>query len=163
MRLWADDFQIPLHRQAVPLQAILNPTVKYLSTTTIILLLLSCSTKSNKLDTKVQTIELHYITWACECANWATASDIEKYSDNVGDTLADLSMFIEPADSSIILPDTISYNGDIVRFTGQFYNDKGFPKNFKSDHRPDKARVFRYTKYQIIKSNYREAINDKDK
>lgn len=142
------------------LQAILT-TVKNLSTVTVIFLLLSCSRKSNKLDAKVQTIELHYITWACECANWAIASDIAKYYDNVGDTLANLSIFIEPADSYITLPDTICYNGDIVRFTGQFYMNKGYPINFKSDQRPDKARVFRYTEYKIIKSNYRESINDK--
>ena len=144
-------------------QAILYPIVKLLLPATIIFLLFSCSTKSNKLDTKVQTIELHYITWACECANWATVSDIAKYYDNVGDTLADLSIFIEPADTSIILPDTICYNGDIVRFTGQFYMDKGYPKKFKSDQRPEKASVFRYTEYKIIKSNHREFINDKDK
>lgn len=123
-----------------------------------ITILISCSDlKPNRLVEKEQTIELSYIAWACDCASWATLEDIRKYHDNSGDTLADLSIFIEPADTSLSLPDTLGYNGDIIKFTGQFYKEKGFPKEYRSQEKPDKARVFRYTKYQVIESNYKHS------
>jgi hypothetical protein len=121
-----------------------------------ITMLISCSDfKSNRLVEKEQTIELSYIAWACDCANWVTQEDIQKYHDTPGDTLANLSIFIEPADKSLSLPDTLGYNGDIIKFTGHFYKEKGLPKDYRSQENPDKASVFRYTKYQVIKSNYK--------
>jgi hypothetical protein len=95
---------------------------------------------------------------ACECANWTAVDAIEEYKNE------DLSLhcvFIEPADSSLILPDTLGYNGDIVQFTGQYYIDKGFPKDYiKSEQQVDKAKVFRYSSYKIVKSNYRQNLAD---
>ncbi|MEJ8844000.1 hypothetical protein WG954_16525 [Lacibacter sp. H375] len=132
--------------------------MKLLSTATITLFLFSCSTQKNKLDSKVLTEEFHYIMWACECANWATLDAIQKYE---GDSLASHCVFIEPADSSLILSDTLEYTGDIVQFTGQYYVDKGYPDGFvKDEQQVDKAKVFRYTSYKIVKSNYSESIAD---
>jgi hypothetical protein len=127
------------------------PAVKYFSTIVLILLSASCSSHQSKLEDKEQTIELHYIAWACDCANWATTSDIAKYHDNIGDTLARLCICVEPADSSLQLPDDIGQIGVKVKFTGRFYKEKGFPANYTSNEYPDKARVFRYTRYRIIK------------
>ena len=117
-----------------------------------IVLLLSC--QQNKLDGKIRKIQLERIAYACDCADWARPEDIEKY--NGSDTLEKLNVYIEPADSSLILPDTLGYSSDIIEFTGQYYKEMGFPKGYKSEEMPDKARIFRYTKYRIIKSNYRE-------
>ncbi|HEY8967794.1 MAG TPA: hypothetical protein VIM64_01845 [Puia sp.] len=111
-------------------------------------LLLSCG--HNKLDGKVQTIRLQYIAWACDCANWARPADMTKYGDAKSvDALADRCIFIEPADSSIKLPGEASE----IELTGQFYQEKGFPKGYVSTEfpRPDKASVFRYTKYKVIR------------
>ena len=100
--------------------------------------------------------------WACECANWATVEDINKYKDT--GKLSEQCYFIEPADKSIILSDTLGYSDDIVQFTGQFYIEKGFPKDYiKGEEVVDKAKVFRYTSYKIIKSNYRDFIEKKAK
>lgn len=133
--------------------------MKHLSATTLILILLSCSTQQNKLDSKAQTVEFHYIMWACECANWATQDVITKYQDT--DKLSDHCVFVEPADTSLILPDTLGYSGDIVQFTGQYYFDKGYPKGYvRGEQQVDKARVFRYTSYEIINSNYRQSLTD---
>ncbi len=123
--------------------------MKYLSIP--VLIFLSCSAHQSKLEDKEQIIELKYIAWACNCANWATAADLAKYHDNIGDTLARLCIYVEAADSSLKLPDNIDYNADRVRFTGRFYKEKGFPVNYRSIENPDKARVFRYTRYMIIK------------
>jgi hypothetical protein len=132
--------------------------VKYITTAIILFISFSCSPKA-KLEDKVQTVEFHYIPWACECANWATSSDIDKYENQGNDELADHSVFIEPADEALTLPDTLGYIGDIVLLTGQYYVEKGFPKNFSTEQPVDKAKVFKYTAYKIIKSNYREAVN----
>ena len=132
--------------------------MKQITTAIILFVFSSCLSKTKKLEDKVQTIRFHYIAWACDCANWATGSDIAKYQDNQGDQLADHSVFIEPANPAQSLPDTIGYTGDIILLTGQYYIEKGFPKNFRSEEPVDKARVFRYTAYKIIKSNHHEAI-----
>lgn len=138
--------------------------MKKKSRISILALLISCSYfKTNIIEKKEQTIELSYIAWACDCANWATIDDIRKYNDSDGDTLADLSIFIEPAVPSLILPDTLGFDGDIVKFTGHFYKEKGIPKGYSSDENPDKARVFRYTKYQVIRSNYKDYKSDTSK
>ena len=107
----------------------------------------------DKLEENEETLELSYIAWACDCANWAKLEDIEKYHDE-GDTLAELSVFIEPANETLELPDTLGYSGDIIRFTGHFYTKKGFPKGYQSFEQPDRARVFQYTSYKVIKSNH---------
>lgn len=110
--------------------------------------------EKNQLNEKTETIELTYIAWACDCANWATKDDLYKYSENIGDSLAYQSIFIEPINQSIELPDTLGYSNDIIKFTGQFYKKRGFPKGYQSFENPEKARVFRYTDYEVVKSNY---------
>jgi hypothetical protein len=133
--------------------------MKHLSAAILILFILSCSTQPNKLNSKIQTEEFHYIMWACECANWATLDDINKYQDT--GKLSDHCVFVEPADKSLTLPDTLGYSGDIVQFTGQYYIDKGYPNDYiKTEQQVDKAKVFRYTSYKIIKSNYSQSIAD---
>lgn len=125
----------------------------------IVLLFCSCSTDNNKggLEDQEQTIMLNSIRWACECADWALEEDMKKDIDN--DSLAALCIFIEPADKSLTLPDTLGYSGDLIQFTGAFYKEKGYPKDYYSEQNPDKAKVFRYTAYEVIKSNYADVIN----
>lgn len=132
--------------------------MKQLSIATLIFLLFSCSTQQNKLNNKIETIDFHYINWACQCANWATLDVIKKYEN---DSLASHCVFVEPADTSLILPDTVGYINDIVQFTGQYYIDKCYPKDYvKGEQEVDKAKVFRYTSYKIIKSNYSQSLTD---
>lgn len=119
------------------------------------LLIISCSDNKGGLKDKTQTLELNYIAWACDCANWVTNEDLEKYSENIGDTLAKQSIFIEPANKALALPDTLGYSNDIIKFTGQFYNEKGFPKDYHSYQEPEESRVFRYTDYEVVESNYK--------
>lgn len=123
--------------------------------------LIACSTNNKGgLDANIQTLELNYITWSCECANWATTNDIRTFS---ADELANKCIFIEPSNDLVELPDTLGYNNDIVRFTGQFYNEKGYPNNFRSFEEPEEARVFRYTEFEVIRSNFRESQNLSEK
>lgn len=131
--------------------------MKQITTAIILFVFSACSLGTKKLEDKIHTVRFHYIAWACDCANWATGNDIARYQDK-DDQLAEHSVFIEPANPALTLPDTLGYNGDIILFTGQYYVEKGFPRNFRSEEPVDKAKVFRYTAYKIIKSNHRAAI-----
>lgn len=132
--------------------------MKIITLNFIVLLLMGCSNFRNKeLEANTQNIELEYIAWACDCANWVTPIDIKKFSDKE-DSLVQRSVFIEPADTALNLPDSLGYNGDRIKFTGQFYINKGYPEDYKSEQKPEKAKVFRYTAYKVIKSNHKEII-----
>src|SRR5690348_16501226 len=87
-------------------------------------------TYTKEVEDTIRTLDLEYISWACQCANWATEADIKKAQDN-GDKLADKSVFIEAAENKMELPDTLGYSGDLIRFTGQFYKEKGYPRNYQ--------------------------------
>jgi len=116
-------------------------------------------TYTKSLEDTIQTLDLEYVAWACQCANWTMPSDIDKYKDT--GKLSDHSIFIEPADSSLVLPDTLAYSGDLIKFTGQFYKEKGYPKNYeRTEETVDKARVFRYKKYKVVRSNNQDFISD---
>ena len=116
---------------------------------------------NSPLENGIRTVNLTYISWACECANWIEEGNYDKYSDQ--DKLAENSIFLEPVDSSLILPDTLGYSADIIKFTGQFYTEKGYPKNYpKSEQKPEPARVFRYINYKVIRSNYRDFVDNKN-
>jgi hypothetical protein len=120
----------------------------------VFIFLFSCKSSKGRLEKQVQTLEFSYVSWACDCANWATSSDLARYED---DELADHCIYVEPASLLLALPDSIGYNSDKVRFTGQFYCGEGFPEGYSSDQRPESARVFRYVSYQILQSNFAEA------
>jgi hypothetical protein len=129
--------------------------LKALITISLTLFLISCSSKKIELENKVQTLDLHYISWGCACANWTTSIDIHKYQDT--GNLSEHCNFIEPDNENLKLSDTIGYSDDIVQFTGKFYVEKGFPKNYiKGEVQVDKARVFKYSNFKILKSNYKE-------
>lgn len=118
-------------------------------------------TFTNDLEDSIQTLELQYIAWACQCANWATPAEINLYQDM--DKLSDHSIFIEPQNENLGLPDTLGYSGDLIQFVGQFYKTKGYPKNYpKTEMEVDKAKVFRYTSYKVVRSNYRDFVSDKN-
>ena len=92
----------------------------------IIILLLSCKDSSNNLYSTYQTIEVIHIPWTCDssklylpppssqyddydCAKWAFPEDVKKYADISQDTLKSLCIFIEPIDSSLVLPGSIEF------------------------------------------------------
>lgn len=104
----------------------------------------------NRLSGKQEVLELTYIAWGCDHANWVRVDDFQKYAGKHDDSLAQRSIFIEPADDKIKIPDTLISIHSTVRFKGQFYVNKGYPKRYISFENPPKARIFRYTEYSII-------------
>ena len=109
-------------------------------------IIISDSTKI--LEPKIQTLKLQYIDWSCACANWITHSDYKRFEDT--GRLSDHCIFIEPANLSLALPDdNVRY--DVIKVTGQFYVRKDYPKGtIKMEENLDKAKVFRYTKIEVI-------------
>jgi len=121
----------------------------------LLFICLACSPNpKGELDEEILSLELSYIAWACDCANWAKPEEIEKHYHNYEDTLAKLSVFIEAAKPTLELPDTLGWSGDIISFKGQFYHGLGYPKDYHSFEEPAPAKVFRYTEYEVIRSNY---------
>ena len=114
----------------------------------VIFFLISCSENKKELE-KEQNIELTYIAWACECANWATKNDIDEYQD-FEDKLAEKCVYIEAVNTEVEFPDSLIKFNTKVLFKGNFYKNKGFPKGFESDQNPEKAKVFRYYEDKII-------------
>lgn len=104
----------------------------------------------NKLEPDQHTIEVSYTAWGCDCANWSLNVDNGRPVKN--DAFNREHVFIEPANSNIALPSRIGKTGDVIQLTGQFYQNKGFPKGYSSPEFPEKERVFRYTGYKIIDS-----------
>jgi len=107
----------------------------------------------NTLENEVKTLHLRYIAWACDCANWATDEDIKKYGGDNNGALDDRCIFLEPADDAKELPISILRSGTEIRVTGQFYENKGFPEGYTSVEHPDKARVFRYTGFKVLRTH----------
>ena len=127
--------------------------MKIWSSITLILILSSCSYQNKGgFESKIQSIELEYIAWACDCANWATLEDARSYT---GDSLSERCIFIEPSSDRLKLPDTLGWSMDRIVFTGQFYKKPGFPSGFRSPQPVEKSKVFRYTDYVVKVSNYR--------
>lgn len=117
------------------------------------------SLDSNSLENKTQTLQLEYVDFFCACPNWASLEDIQKYKDT--GNLATHCVFIEPSDSTIKLPDTLGYSGDLIKFTGQFYKCKGYPKNYIiGEEKVSEAKIFRYTSYKVVRSTYQNLYND---
>lgn len=114
-------------------------------------------TYTESLDSTIQTIIVDKIMFACQCADWR----IKKVNEVSSKYLLSKDIFIEPLDSSLNLPDTIGYGGDRIKLWGQFYRRKGFPKNYPvTEMNPDTAKVFRYIKYKIIRSYYKNYKED---
>lgn len=123
----------------------------------LILISISCSNPSKyypkDLSDKIDTIELSYMGWACDRAEWALQENIERYDGNINDSLAIMSIFIEAEKPELILPDRYKMpTSNKIRFIGRFYKDWGISRDYEKQFvTPDKARVFRYSKYELIK------------
>ena len=117
------------------------------------MLLASCA-RNWGLEPTTRTVEMDYIAWACECANWADSQALTLHNDP--DAMAARCVYIEPADPTLSLPDTLGYSMDRIAFTGNYYQQPGFPDGYASDQSPEPARVFRYTAYAVIRSNHAE-------
>lgn len=141
--------------------------ILFISSITLILVVFSvCQATSQEiteldhpdiLSSKVDTIEVNYIAWACPCANWletkySVEQDKEEYTNN---DKADKCIFLEAAEPKFVIPDEYRcwYNGNTIRLIGSFYKDKGISRDYESPvgKKPEHAKVFRYIHIEVIK------------
>ena len=113
----------------------------------------------NQLNNKIETIEVSYVNWACDCADFY---DLDLKKNNPDYEISDADcFFIEPSDLKNQLPE--SYFDSIYRYStlklkGQFYIDKGISKTYelKTSEKPKPAKVFKYDTFEIIKNKRQE-------
>jgi hypothetical protein len=103
---------------------------------------------------QVDTLRLRYIAWGCACPPWATPADMQRYQDD-NNELARHTVFIEPATPALALPEHYYANNNRynVRVTGQFYARPAYPQGLVPEEGLPRARVFRYTKYELEEVN----------
>jgi hypothetical protein len=107
------------------------------------------SDSTNVLTGKTEQLELEYIVWGCACANWISPSDRIKYEKE--STLSDHCIFLEPAASTLCLPDFFDASKHNLIVKGQFYSKKDYPKgSIQTEQMLEKAKVFRYTEFSMI-------------
>lgn len=101
------------------------------------------------LSKKTETIELGYIDWACACANWLPKTNSETLDDT---EIVDNCIFIE-ADNKAVKISEENKKGHIIKLTGSFYKDEGISRDYvkQTSEKPKPAKVFKYTKAEIIK------------
>ena len=108
------------------------------------------SNPSNKLTGKIETLELQYIVCGCACANWVEVDKFEKFQKN--GTLREKTIFIEPAEKKLILPENFDVFKQKIMIKGQFYINPDYPKGTpETEEDLKKAPVFRYTELKIKK------------
>lgn len=105
----------------------------------------------NNIEKEIDTIEVTYIAWACACPNWVGADYIPE------NNLENLCFFIEAEKESNKLPEKyhtsfLNEKRMRIKLIGSFYKDKGISRDYikSTSEKPEHARVFRYTKFEVL-------------
>ncbi len=102
-----------------------------------------------QLSGKKEVIDLKHIDRDCDCPEWSPGGPGEN-----GDSTQ--YIYIEGAYSNMEVPATywaLADSGYLLRLHGEFYNGKAIPYDYtqKKDQKPEKARVFYYTQFEVVK------------
>lgn len=109
----------------------------------------------------LDTLELIYMAYACQCQDWV---DVEKYnavqvyneSKHEDDEYLTLNnykfgYYLEPSSPKLELENQITVPGNRVTFIGRLYKDDGYPEGFDEFMPTRPGKVFRYYSYKIEK------------
>lgn len=99
------------------------------------------------LESNLDTLELTYQHFACDCPNWC---DVSQAPTDPGTSMsAPYRYYIEPASLNLNLTPRI--RNCRIRLIGRHYAENGLPKHVQfTDPNPTKGNVFRYYAYEII-------------
>jgi len=116
--------------------------------------LTNCNDQPKNLSGMTETIEVSYVNWACDCANFIERK-FYKYNSYYEAKEEDC-IFIEPTNKDRKIPDIYYEKGHFeyfLKLKGQFYKDKGVPNSYdrKTPEKPEPARVFRYDSFELVK------------
>lgn len=104
------------------------------------------------LNFRVDTLELMYAAFACDCQQWVDPIAYQSADSNTTFDQQKYSWYIEAAHPELALDWHVFVSGNIIRFIGKQYVDIGYPERFEFiDPNPPKGKVFRYYKYEIVK------------
>jgi hypothetical protein len=116
--------------------------------------LMACNDQPKKLSGVKETIEVSYVNWSCDCANFI---ETKYHKENPDYKVKEEDcIFIEPINEQSKIPKRY-YNEQhfeyFLKLNGQFYKDKGVPNSYdrKTPERPEQAKVFRYDSYELVK------------
>lgn len=116
----------------------------------------NCNDQPTKISGVTETIEVSHVNWACDCADFI---ETKFYKDNADyETREEDCIFIEPADIKKTIPKDFfekKHFDSYLKLTRQFYTDMGVPASYerKTPEKPQKAKVFRYDSYKLVKKN----------
>jgi hypothetical protein len=105
------------------------------------------------LSSTKETIIATRVDWMCNCANFV---DTTKYKTNSVTEPKDNDYFFIESSYADQLDRDYFIKNKYVKLTGQFYIDKGIPKEFKLGHiedKPDHARIFKVEKIEYLTTN----------
>lgn len=117
-----------------------------------------------ELHEKIDTIEVTYIAWACECANWLPDEHFNVDRDKLAEATEEYCIFIEADREEIKIPEEYYLGGtdNRIRLIGSYYKEKGISRDPEYAYKPEKAKVFRYSDIEIIKPYSIWDFKDKD-
>ncbi|HYG16056.1 MAG TPA: hypothetical protein VEC12_09905 [Bacteroidia bacterium] len=102
-----------------------------------------------RLEKCTQVIELANVYWGWDSTYW-----FEPYKQVINNNLSTEDfIFIEPADSSLVVPDSFwNRPKRKIKVKGSYYSGRGLLKNFviKTSGKPVKGKIFRYTELSVI-------------
>lgn len=108
---------------------------------------------SNRELDHLDTLDLIFMNYACDCPDWIPVSD--KKNGQQRDSKSNsphISYYIEPAKQTVKLNSSYKIQGNIVRFIGREYTNEGLPadSSFMDPH-PPRDRIFRYYAYHVLR------------
>jgi len=111
------------------------------------------SQQPTRLSGKIETIEVAYVNWACDCADYIETKYFSVNPDY--EIMEEDCIFIEPSNPDKKIPESYYYDGHstyYLKLRGQFYLDKGVPDSYerKTPETPKQARVFCYDSFQLV-------------
>jgi hypothetical protein len=104
-------------------------------------------------STERQTIEVTYVNWACDCADFVETKNFK--TSPISEPEEDDYLFVEPAREEVNLDSTYYsrlHFSKNLKLTGRFYIDKGIPTSYemKTPLKPEHAKVFLYDKVEFV-------------
>jgi hypothetical protein len=104
---------------------------------------------NNILESKIQTLELHYAVFSCGCASWIKKEDLDL---DKGRMNIEHYIFIEAENPELELPENFDVAKNRIKVTGQFYKNKDYPKGMiQGEEYLERAKVFRYSKIEFTR------------
>lgn len=109
------------------------------------------SDSTNKLTGKVEDLEIEYTVWGCACPNWIKTRD--NINNDTTKNFLQLHFYIEPAHKVLELPMYFDAFKHRLKVSGQFYEKEDYPQGtIEMEEKMPKAKVFRYTKIEVIQN-----------